>query len=147
MAWGLAIDFDFVVRVCGALDYHGTELHYDHLRGQRTRQPQLENSGIRVGQPVMLDQVLCDHIAGKHRSAAARCPGVGNAHSGINGSSPACVDSVLTRNPPVISAVESTTLNSAFISRSIRSSNTGLSRLPWDEPRTKCSPSSVRSPP
>ena len=44
----------------------------------------------------------------------------------MSGRSPAWVESILTVKPAVMSLVPSTTLNSVFISRSIRSSRTGL---------------------
>src|ERR1035441_2527169 len=58
-------------------------------------------------------------------------PVYGIDQSGISGSSPAWVERVLTVKPPATVVLESTTLNSCFISRSIRSNSTGLL---WHDP-------------
>jgi hypothetical protein len=62
-------------------------------------------------------------------STAEPEPGVpvyGKVHSGISGISPAWVDSVFTVRPPSMLRVFNTTLNSVFISRSMRSRSTGF---------------------
>ena len=65
----LAVDEHLVVRVAGALDHDGAELHDHVLRGQRAGNAELEDARIGVAEPVILDQVLGDDVGGQHRRA------------------------------------------------------------------------------
>src|SRR5208283_4190291 len=61
--WPLAPAFlvrhlHFVVREIRPLHHRSPELHHHLLLCQRAGQPELEHSRIRIGQPVILDQVL-----------------------------------------------------------------------------------------
>src|ERR1041385_1378042 len=64
-------DLYFCVRVRSAFHYDAAEFHDYHLRGERTRQSQLEHARIRIGQPVVLDHFFGDDVAGEDCCATA----------------------------------------------------------------------------
>ena len=92
------------------------------MRGQ----PQLEHSRIRIGQPVILDQVFGHDVSRQHRAFRVPASPCKNRPLRNQRQISGLRLNAFTRNPPVISTVFNTTLNSDFISRSIKSSNTGF---------------------
>jgi len=61
-----------VVRIAGALHHHAAELHYDMLIGERACESELEDTRIRIGEPVILDQFFRDDV--RRVTRPNRCP-------------------------------------------------------------------------
>src|SRR4051794_2631774 len=73
----LAVDEHLVVGVVGALDYEAAELDHDVLRGERAGHSELEDTRVRIAEPVVLDHLFCDDVGGQNGGAGAGGSSVG----------------------------------------------------------------------
>jgi len=73
----LAVDKHLVVRVIRALHDDAAKLDDDILRSQRAGYAKLEDARVRIGEPVVLDQVFRHNVRGQHGRAGAWRAAVG----------------------------------------------------------------------